>query len=598
MFFKSKRLIKLITLAGATLPLFSAVAAGPSVPLYFWDNQEGLVPANHCTTEAAEETQFRVSQYYGNKAADTENLRNYGGVQQSHLINGSLVKIVDGRKKSHYEYIEVVGVNQDENVNKTRWFSERLDKGYLFDRSIEPVEDYVFEIADQGQLGKFPNLEGQSISGTYWKVLSDQHYLKLNCENTQKDRDYLVFHVYDKTKTDGPIARVGVFWDETKIFSQIKTIKTTDALAFLPTLRTDEKLDEIMSETAEIEDIDEDSGDTITKSLVDRETQLNVSDADMIVESSQKKLTDELLNKDLDEETKLLSEEGGEADTEVFAEDLDALDSQVDTIQGISNVVCIANETLNVRDDSLNEVVFKAKRSESVKVFQGWGENEKESVIGGKTYRFVRVEFPEREESDQVVGWVAEEFVKTKEECPYTNGSKPVRNEDTKISGIDDPMCCEFPTVKKVTHSFTSGMRRFNAGRSSGKRLHAACDLYRYKDEPIMSIAPGEVVRDRYYFYQGTYALEVKHSGGFIVRYGEITGKGVSGVSKGKSVKMGQRLGYIGVVNSGCCRPMLHFELYSGKRNGALSQKGNRYQRRGDLMDPTPYLLRWQSEKF
>ncbi len=590
MIFNTKKMIlSAVFLAGAALPLFSGHASGGSVPLYFWDNQDGLVPASQCTTEIAAETKFRVSHYFGNKSEDTENLRNYNGVRQSHLVNGSLVKIIDGRKKSHYEYVEVVGVNQDDSVQKTRWFSERLDKGYLFDRSIEPIEDYVFEITNQSELGNIPGIESQQVNGTYWKVLSDQNYLKLNCENMDKNRDYLVFHVYDKSKSEGPIARVGVYWDETKIFSSLKSIKASDALAFLPTLRTDDRLDEVMSETAEIEELIEDDVDTKVKGLSD-----GIIEEDLLVESNQKMLTDETLNKELDEESSILSEEGGESESEA---DL-AGSEEVETVKGIQNVVCIGNDTLNVRSENLEDVLFTAKRAEVVKVFQGWGDNEKESVIGGKTYKFVRVEFPEREEADQVIGWVADEFVKAKEDCPYTNGSTPVRNEDTKISGIDDPACCEFPTVKKVTHSFTSGMRRFNAGRSSGKRLHAACDLYRYKDEPIIAIGPGQVVRDLYYFYQGTYALEVKHSGGFIVRYGELTGKKVSGVSKGKNVKMGQRLGYIGVVNSGCCRPMLHFELYSGKKSGALSQKGNRYQRRSDLMDPTPYLLRWQSEKF
>ncbi len=595
MYFKTKKLLlNAVLIAGTSLPLFSAIASGPSIPLYFWDNQEGLVPASHCTTKVAPQTKFRVSQYFGNKSADTENLRNYSGVRQSHLINGSLVKIIDGKKKVHYELIEVVGVNQDESVNKTRWFSDRLDQGYLFERSIEPIEDYVFEVKDDAQFGSFPGLEEQKVDGTYWKVLSDQHYLNLNCENMDKDREYLVFHVYDKAKSQGPIARVGVYWDETKIFSSIKTVKTTDALSFLPTLRTDDRLDEIMSETAEIEDLIESEGDTKLKGLVDPSSEAAQEvDVELIVEPAQKMLTDETLNKDLDEEAEILAEEGGESDSEA-----DVKEESVETVQGIQSVVCIGNETLNVRNDTLEEVLFKARRAENVKVFQGWGDNEKESVIGGKTYKFVRVEFPDREEADQVVGWVADEFIKSKEECPYTNGSKPVRNEDTTITGIDDPMCCEFPTVEKVTHSYTSGMRRFNAGRSGGKRLHAACDLYRYKDEPILSVAPGKVVRDRYYFYQGTYALEVVHSGGFVVRYGELTGKNVSGVSKGRSVKMGQRLGFIGVVNSGCCRPMLHFELYSGKGKGALSQKINRYQRRSDLMDPTPYLLRWQSEKF
>jgi hypothetical protein len=43
---------------------------------------------------------------------------------------------------------------------------------------------------------------------------------------------------------------------------------------------------------------------------------------------------------------------------------------------------------------------------------------------------------------------------------------------------------------------------------------------------------------------------------------------------------------------------MLHFEMYSGRLNGALTQNGNKYQRRPDLMDPSGHLTDWEKEKF
>ena len=46
---------------------------------------------------------------------------------------------------------------------------------------------------------------------------------------------------------------------------------------------------------------------------------------------------------------------------------------------------------------------------------------------------------------------------------------------------------------------------------------------------------------------------------------------------------------------------MLHFELYSGEKTGSLtdrSSKATKYQRRRDLMNPTPYLLKWEDGKF
>ena len=97
--------------------------------------------------------------------------------------------------------------------------------------------------------------------------------------------------------------------------------------------------------------------------------------------------------------------------------------------------------------------------------------------------------------------------------------------------------------------------------------------------------------------------VEVEHSGGFVVRYGELTGKIANNTSIGKQVIMGDRLGYIGKVSSGCCEPMLHFELYSGKLKGPLTQQGAEvngvlYNRRRDLINPTQHMLKWQDAKF
>ena len=94
------------------------------------------------------------------------------------------------------------------------------------------------------------------------------------------------------------------------------------------------------------------------------------------------------------------------------------------------------------------------------------------------------------------------------------------------------------------------------------------------------------------------------HAGGFVVRYGEVTGKSPEGLMKGSNLLGGDRVGYMGQVNNGCCEPMLHFELFIGTLKGPLSQDGvnpvdgKRYNRRNDLLNPTPYLLKWQNEQF
>ncbi|MGE0528311.1 MAG: M23 family metallopeptidase, partial [Bdellovibrionales bacterium] len=254
----------------------------------------------------------------------------------------------------------------------------------------------------------------------------------------------------------------------------------------------------------------------------------------------------------------------------------------------MEHVVCVTSSRLNVRDESLSRVLFSVARHETVKPVQSWETNKKTKVIDGETYTFVKVQFPQRP-SDSNIGWVAEMYVTPKSKCPGvpSDGDGPVQ-----------PSGWTFPTIARPTHSYRTGMRRFQASRGGGTRWHAASDLYRVKNESAVAVSAGQVLRGLYFFYQGTYAIEVRHTGGKVVRYGEITGRAASGVSEGRNVSRGQVVGYIGQVNSNCCLPMLHFEMYSGTASGPLTQGGNKFQRRRDLLDPTGDLMKWEKEKF
>lgn len=254
----------------------------------------------------------------------------------------------------------------------------------------------------------------------------------------------------------------------------------------------------------------------------------------------------------------------------------------------LDNVICTTSSQLNVRNAGLDRVLFTVNRLDDVLVMQSWEENEKTRVIDGKSYKFIRVQFPQRR-SGENEGWVAEAYVTSRSLC--TGG----RAEET-APGVGKGGWL-FPTIARTTHSYKEGMRRFKAGRSGG-RLHAACDLYRVKDERLVSVGDGVIIRDRHAFYQGTYSIEVKYNDGRVVRYGEITGKAAPGVSLGAKVKAGQTIGYVGKVNSGCCNPMLHFEMYSGTATGSLSQPGNQFGRRKDLLDPTADLSSWEKAQF
>lgn len=256
----------------------------------------------------------------------------------------------------------------------------------------------------------------------------------------------------------------------------------------------------------------------------------------------------------------------------------------------LDQLVCIDSGTLSVRSDNLSQVLFYAGKHERVKVFQGWGDVKKTKVVDGVSYSYVKIQFPERPDGANI-GWVADSYIKASSACPSYRAEAP-RSVDPRagLSGA----CCKFPLGNKPTADFTSGMRAFGSNRDGGARKHAASDLYRSKNDPIKAVTSGTVIRNTYFFYQGTYAIEVKHSGGFVVRYGEITGSSPTRLNQ--AVSTGQTVGYMGKTT--CCTPMLHFELFSGKASGPLSGGSTKYQRRSDLLNPTSYLQQWQANSF
>lgn len=155
-----------------------------------------------------------------------------------------------------------------------------------------------------------------------------------------------------------------------------------------------------------------------------------------------------------------------------------------------------------------------------------------------------------------------------------------------------------FPFAQLPNQNWTEGMRRFGASRSNGGRAHAGCDLYFPVGTTIHAITSGRVVLGPYLFYQGTYALEIDH-GTFVARYGEIQQSAF--VKQGDQVTAGQPIAKVGKLN-GMTNSMLHLELYNKSAQGPLTVKGNQsarlnrvpFQRRKDLIDPTPKLNVWK----
>jgi murein DD-endopeptidase MepM/ murein hydrolase activator NlpD len=144
-----------------------------------------------------------------------------------------------------------------------------------------------------------------------------------------------------------------------------------------------------------------------------------------------------------------------------------------------------------------------------------------------------------------------------------------------------------FPLPFVPELSFKTAGRKFGAPRDGGKRSHAGCDLIADKGTEIRAIDDGIVYEASAPFYHGTNSMVVRHKSGIYVRYCEILAEKEI-LTKGTEVKAGEVIAKVGkmFVDS-----MLHFELYGGQAAGAFTQRGNgKYQRRSDLMDPTPLL--------
>ncbi len=160
-----------------------------------------------------------------------------------------------------------------------------------------------------------------------------------------------------------------------------------------------------------------------------------------------------------------------------------------------------------------------------------------------------------------------------------------------------------FPIPFVPTQGYRGGLGFGASRRVKGvKRAHGACDLIAPKGTEIRAVEDGIVLQSPQRFYHGTFAFAVQHSS-FIVRYCEIERDLSGGIHPGAAVYEGQIIAHVGKMFHSS---MLHLEIYKGTAKGGFTNRTNQkylyvknanYQRRKDLVDPTPYLDEWAMQQ-
>jgi murein DD-endopeptidase MepM/ murein hydrolase activator NlpD len=154
------------------------------------------------------------------------------------------------------------------------------------------------------------------------------------------------------------------------------------------------------------------------------------------------------------------------------------------------------------------------------------------------------------------------------------------------------PLARKVPSWHRPKNPPPKGGKYFGAPRKP-TRDHAGCDLVIREDSLVYAIDDGvvfEITKNFYPLKDKTRpwigAIAIQHRAGFVARYCEVPTGSIT-VGRGESVKAGQVIAKVGKLNE---QSMLHFELYSGLSSGPMSSRTGRFQRRWDLVDPTPLL--------
>jgi murein DD-endopeptidase MepM/ murein hydrolase activator NlpD len=542
--------MKVLNISIATL--ITALLAHPlvhagSLTRYLWSDMQGLRALDaSCQVKSEEKVSLYVAQKPGaslNSSTKLKGLGFFNVLIPSNLLDRSVLTAKNIPAENAPATVQVVSVPRNAVKPSTLFnISKRGNEGTLPKETLQEIGSFVLEVFSSPVTSKPGPFE---LKESFWQAaMEHDKYITLVCGDAAKPTQYIVFDVYDSKSID-PIAQVGIRESDTRILEDIKVLTPDEA--------NQNPIDDVPAPTPPLKNGGNKGGGTTTPGIP--RTPGNGTPG-----------TD----------TPTIPSEGGEK-------------------PGLGYIVCSTDKSIPVLNKELKPIGH-AEQFEIIIPIQSWNEKQKSP--------YLEVQFPNRE--DNFSGWIPRILVQTSQDCEPYKHRPGAHEEDDGIDHSTIPLdasvsrtdCCKFPTIQRPTTSYTEGKTRFRAGRAGGRRLHAGVDLYRKKGESAVAVASGRVIRGYYYFYQGVFAVEVKHPL-FIARYGEVLGTPPKGILKGNNIIVGQTIGLIGKVDSGCCVPMLHFELYKGTSSGPLSRyRSPPFDRRPDVMDPTDYVRKWEKDQF
>src|SRR5690606_32218435 len=94
-------------------------------------------------------------------------------------------------------------------------------------RSLEPIDDYVFEIKTLKPSRAIPDTD-LFLEGSLWQVtLEDEKYQMSECCVGNACDSYVLFDVFSKDD-ENPVAQIGVSPRQTKLFENVRGYKSED----------------------------------------------------------------------------------------------------------------------------------------------------------------------------------------------------------------------------------------------------------------------------------------------------------------------------------------------------------------------------------